>query len=332
MSLPDALMKAGAEQIGQALTPPLEIVRDAYGNQTLSKNPFPQREYQGNDQFFRWASQHASAAALSVEILDQQDKGQALASYIKLGGKTPAAVQDASERFAAVEAVVMDPPVFNVLSIPTEEVGDRFREHVDAMVRADKAREIRHTISVQAQAAFIAAVTAATSDVLADKTIRSQFDTAAASFTKLYPSVKSFRTLTDAAGADETGAGVVAWHSAVSAVRELNAVVDLIIGFACRKRTGLADGTPRSRVGGRGVLGISADVPEDAQQYLSVVQGVIDFDNAKVDPEVTWNVYGAQLDGGATLSLPSDLKDLRRRKADFDPKAIRDAAALKWFE
>lgn len=262
-----------------------------------------------------------TGAALLDESIYSTDRQSLLGDLARIGGATPKRITDALDVHAAINRNVVDAPKPDIMNATAAEVPSLIADYLEAHIRIDAARRLNAEFVDTAARRILKAFNDSVGDVLADKKVREEFDVAAAEFAAAYPAVRGFSTVTDAATADDTGAGVAAFHKMIKARKRLDDVVYLVVGFNAERRHGFVKHARKVLDPSR-VLGISAAPPLDNVAYLVSLEahGV---DGATPRPDNPFGVYGAQLDAECVLSLPETVAELNERRADFNIDAAK---------
>jgi hypothetical protein len=265
-------------------------------------------------------------------VVELQDRRNLIKSLAGFGAKPAPLLVDAFAVYDAITKTTIVPATPDVMRLSAKDAGKAVSDYADQLARVGASGEAVKNLQKHAYQRIVRACQESLSEVLADPAIRAEFDEAAQDFTASYPIVRECRSIADAAALDDTGAAVAAWHLAGKAVDRLDAVVDLIAGFAAPAEHPAKYEMFRKRLGARRVLGISA-APADSADLFRALQahGVDGMHAPKPRPGRTgapWSLYGAQIDAGCTLSLPDDADALQARRDAYDEKAARQAVSV----
>jgi hypothetical protein len=264
------------------------------------------------------------------QVAELQDRRKLITALAGLGAKPCRPLVEAFEVHDAIVRTTLAPDVPDVRRLKAEDATDAVAGFADQLARIAASREAVSRLKLDAYRRIVWACNTSLDDVLADPAVRKEFDSAAKEFTAAYAVVRDCQSIADAAAADDTGEAVAAWHRAVKAVNRLDAVVDLVAGFAAPEQHALGMPTSfRKRLGAPTVLGISAapGLPADLYRSLQAhgVNGVSAPRPREGRPGRPWSLYGAQLDAGCVLTLPDDSEDLDDRRAAYDEEDARIA-------
>ena len=210
-------------------------------------------------------------------IAEMQDRRKLVKALADIGADPVTRLVDAIAVHDAIVGTTLVPNVPNVMTLSVKDAGKAVAEYADQLARISTAKKAVDGLKIDAYRRIVRTCNDSLSDVLSDPAVRAEFDDAAKLFTESYPLVRECRSIADAAGADDTGAGVAAWHTAKKAVARMDAVVDLVAGFAAPEQVMFGMPTSfRARLGSRRVLGISAAPVDSADLFRALADHGID--------------------------------------------------------